>query len=367
MAFPDIIKLFTREGRKFYFFLAKTAGYWPRNTDLFRTAFIHKSAGKRQEGKDCPYNNERLEYLGDAVIETVVSDILYHKYPDADEGFMSHLRSNMVCRARLNSISFSLGLDRYVVLASRKDMEHSHISGDVLEAFVAAIYLDGGMRRAFKFIEKAIANPARIEEALHESSQTNYKSMLVNLGEQNAVEVIFETRRTDNARRTDEEALNFVCDIRMADTVAGQGFGRSKKQAEQRAAEVVYKSIKSGETDLQRIKAGCDKKEDSAEGAVEKDIAQETADEPTIPSQHSEVGVTEILDCLANETTINFAEKALAWEEDGNQDRSPYPSHFKDYAKMTKEETRKEEIGATAAPANLQPTWQAGFSTRPLH
>lgn len=342
--------------------MARTTGYWPQNTDLFRTAFIHKSAGKKQEGKDCPYNNERLEYLGDAVIETVVSDILYHKYPDADEGFMSHLRSNMVCRARLNSISFDLGLDKYVVLASRKDMEHSHISGDVLEAFVAAIYLDGGMRRAFKFIKKAIANPARIEEALHESSQTNYKSMLVNLGEQNAVEVIFETRRTDNARRTDEEAMNFVCDIRMADTVAGQGFGRSKKQAEQRAAEVVYKNIKSGEIDLQKIKAGCDGKETSAE----KVMTPETADEPTLPSQQSEVGVAEILDSIANEA-VNFAEKALAWEEDGDQGRTHYPSHFKEYAKVTKEEIRKEGIGAADTPGNLQPTWQAGFSTRPLH
>lgn len=342
--------------------MAKTAGYWPQNTDLFRTAFIHKSAGKRQEGKDSPYNNERLEYLGDAVIETVVSDILYHKYPDADEGFMSHLRSNMVCRARLNSISFDLGLDKYVVLASRKDMEHSHISGDVLEAFVAAIYLDGGMRRAFKFIERAIANPARIDEALHESSQTNYKSMLVNLGEQNAVEVIFETRRTDNARRTDEEAMNFVCDIRMADTVAGQGFGRSKKQAEQRAAEVVYKNIKSGEIDLQKIKAGCDGKETPEENV----ITPGTADEPTLPSQQSEVGVAEILDSLANEA-VSFAEKALAWEEDGAQGCTPYPSHFKEYAKVTKEEIRKEEIGTADTSGNLQPTWQAGFSTRPLH
>lgn len=366
MGFPDIIKLFTREGRKFYFFLAKTTGYWPQNTDLFRTAFIHKSAGKRQEGKDCPYNNERLEYLGDAVIETVVSDILYHKFPDADEGFMSHLRSNMVCRARLNSISFDLGLDKYVVLASRKDMEHSHISGDVLEAFVAAIYLDGGMRRAFKFIESTIANPTRIKEALHESSQTNYKSMLVNLGEQNAVEVIFETRRTDNARRTDEEALNFVCDIRMADTVAGQGFGRSKKQAEQRAAEVVYKSIKSGEIDLQKIKDGSNCKEDSAECAAENEITPETADKRTDPSQHSEVPVAEILDSLANET-INFAEKALAWEEDGDKGCTPYLSYFKEYAVTANEDALKEEIGQRGIDDNLQPTWQAGFSTRPLH
>ena len=346
--------------------MAKTAGYWPRNTDIFRTAFIHKSAGKKQEGKDCPYNNERLEYLGDAVIETVVSDILYHKYPDADEGFMSHIRSNMVCRARLNSISFALGLDKYVVLASRKDMEHSHISGDVLEAFVAAIYLDGGIRRAFKFIERAIANPERIEEALHESGQTNYKSMLVNLGEQNAVEVIFETRRTDNARRTDEEAMNFVCDIHMSGSVAGQGFGRSKKQAEQRAAEAVYKGIKSGEIDLQKIKAGSDKKETATECAAENEPASGTATKPNSICRNPEVSIAEILDGLANET-ISFAEKAYAWRTDGEQGITSFPSRLREYAKIKDEGASDEEARLMAALSNRQPAWTAGLSTRPLH
>lgn len=344
--------------------MARTAGYWPRNTDLFRTAFIHKSAGKKQEGKDCPYNNERLEYLGDAVIETVVSDILYHKYPDADEGFMSHIRSNMVCRARLNSISFDLGLDKYVVMASRKDMEHSHISGDVLEAFVAAIYLDGGIRRAFKFIERAIANPARIEEALHDSRQTNYKSMLVNLGEQNAVEVIFETRRTDNAQRTDEEAMNFVCDIHMADTVAGQGFGRSKKQAEQRAAEIVYNEIKSGAIDLQDLKSACGKNGTAAECAAENSHEPRSAAKPVVNRKLPEVSVAEILDGLANET-ISFAEKASAWRKGVGQGDTLFPSRFKEYVRVTNEDALKEKIAQTATPGDLQPTWQTGFCTRP--
>lgn len=354
MGLPDIIKLFTRKGRKFYFFLVKTAGYWPHNTDIFHTAFVHKSAGKKIVGKDCPYNNERLEYLGDAVIETVVSDILYHKYPTADEGFMSHIRSNMVCRARLNSVSFALGLDKYVVMASRRDMENSHISGDVLEAFVAAIYLDGGMRRAFKFVERTIANPARIEEALHDTTQTNYKSMLVNLGEQNDVEVIFSTRRTENARRVDDEALNFYCEVTIADFAVGQGLGRSKKQAEQRAAEIVCKGIESGKIDLARLKDGTFATEPATADATAEPETSTTINETHpdhVSDQPTEVDVAELLDEMPRQEATLMAEKAAQWTEGENQELS-LKSHFKEFAEES-EKAQKEAVPVEEQPANI--------------
>lgn len=329
------MELFTREGRKFYFFLAKTAGYWPHSVKTFRTAFIHKSAGKKKQGGDQPDNNERLEYLGDAVIETVVSDILYHKYPDADEGFLSHIRSNMVCRARLNAVSFALGLDKYVVIASRKDMENSHISGDILEAFVAAIYLDGGMRRAFKFVERAIANPDRIDEALHDSTQTNYKSMLVNLGEQNAVEILFETRRTDTARRIDDEALNFTCEIKIADTTVAHGQGRSKKMAEQRAAEIVCNGIETGEIDLQQLKHKAPEEEsaETGEEAAQTEIAARP--QPSTPA--ADIDVQSVIEQSAEPANMAtaLAERAAHW---GREIPADYPSRFKEYAEALEAE-----------------------------
>ena len=264
---PDIIKLFSREGRKFYFFLARTTGYWPKSTAPFRTAFTHKSAADKHAPQGQDADNERLEYLGDAIIEAVVSDVLYHRFPEGDEGFLSHTRSNMVCRARLNKISFELGLDKYITMASRKDLAISHISGDVLEAFVAAIYLDGGMKRASSFIKRVIANPSRIDEALHDSTQANYKSMLVNLGEQHGVEVIFDTRKATERRMSEDgEEINFTSEVLLANTLAGQGFGRSKKMAEQHAAEIVCKSLEDGTMSLDELKL-------KAEGhkAVEKD------------------------------------------------------------------------------------------------
>ncbi len=254
--FQDIIKLFSRKGRKFYFFLVKTIGYWPRSTEHFSKAFVHRSVSPSAHLAEAEVNNERLEYLGDAVIETIVSDILYHKFPSADEGFLSHLRSNMVCRARLNTISFELGLDEYIVMSSRKDLAVSHIPGDVLEAFVAAIYLDGGMKKAFRFVEKAIANPKRIAEAQNDSNKANYKSDLVCLGEQLDVEVIFETRKATGNLGRDEDGfvLCFVSEIKVQDFVIGVGYGRSKKSAEQMAAGKVLAAVKSGDLDLSNVR-----------------------------------------------------------------------------------------------------------------
>ncbi len=277
--FQDIIKLFSRKGRKFYFFLARTIGYWPRSTEHFSKAFVHRSVSPSGHLAETEANNERLEYLGDAVIETIVSDILYHKFPSADEGFLSHLRSNMVCRARLNTISFELGLDEYIVMSSRKDLAVSHIPGDVLEAFVAAIYLDGGMKRAFKFVERAIANPKRIAEAQKDSDKANFKSDLVCLGEQLDVEVIFETRKATGNLGRDEDGfvLCFMSEVKIQGFVVGVGYGRSKKAAEQMAAEKVLVAVKSGELELSNARAYSILK--SVEAELDSELAAEESAE----------------------------------------------------------------------------------------
>ncbi len=243
----DIIKLFSRKGRKFYFFISNVAGYYPHSTAHFSKAFTHRSAGAHtNNGKEDP-DNERLEFLGDAVIEALVSEALYHRFPAANEGTMSQLRANMVCRARLNEISFSLNLDKYIRLSSRKDLQISHIPGDVLEAFVAAVYLDGGIKHARNFVFRHIANEARIQEALNDTQQTNFKSELVSLGEQNDVEIFFETHRlTEHQLLADGTEANFISEIKLANTLVGQGIGRSKKQAEQAASKEVLQNIQNG-------------------------------------------------------------------------------------------------------------------------
>ena len=255
IGFNDIIKLFSREGRKFYFFIVRTAGYWPHNSNIFRSAFIHRSLNSKARLGIKGYahlpevDNERLEYLGDAVIEAVVSDILYHRFPKADEGFMSRIRSNMVCRARLNEVAFSLGLDKHIQLNSRKELKVSHIPGDAVEAFVAAIYLDGGYAKAFKFVKRHIASQQRIDEALSDAKVVNYKSDLLSLGEQIGLNFYFETLRDLSEPKTPL----FVSHLRVADMVVAEGKAGSKKAAEQAAAQLAFDDINSGKLDTQAL------------------------------------------------------------------------------------------------------------------
>lgn len=329
MGIPDIIKLFSRKGRKFYFFCAKTAGYWPHSTDTFEVAFVHRSVSQKRSTLKGDADNERLEYLGDAVIETVVSDILYHKYPEADEGFMSRVRSNMVCRARLNSLSFALGLDEFIVMNSRKDLAKSHISGDVLEAFVAAIYLDGGWKRAFNFVKRTIATTELIESAIHSSEQTNYKSMLVNYGEQNSVEVIFETRRLTSplpegvvieGEEGDMKDINFVSDVIVANVIIGTGYGRSKKAAEQMAAGIVYKAIEKGELDIIELKKTghlpTEEKPDETDNDTEFQGTKKATDNDKIAEDGEPYmdKVMRLIEENAPEAHLLMAEKADKWK-----------------------------------------------------
>lgn len=255
MGISELIKLFSRKGRKFYFFIWKTAGYMPASLDLFELAFVHKSVAATRPSTEHAQNNERLEYLGDAVLEAVVSDILFRRFPDKQEGFLSKLRSNLVCRARLNAISLELGLANHVLMTSRKDLAVSHIPGDALEAFVAAIYLDGGLQKVKRFASRHIANDKRVAEALCEMNQDNYKSRLVNLGAQSGVEVFFDTHRAPDDNNHD---VNFVAEVRLADVVVGRGSGRSKKLAEQMAAQMVLEGIRLGEIEIKDNRAAQD-------------------------------------------------------------------------------------------------------------
>ncbi|MBQ2394165.1 MAG: ribonuclease III, partial [Alistipes sp.] len=117
-------------------------GFIPNNIELYKLALIHKSASQSIGGHHI--NNERLEFLGDAVIESVTSDYLYIEFPDKNEGFMTQLRAKIVSRQSLNDIARKIGLDKYVVYNSGGNFTQKHIYGDAFEAMMGAVYLDQG-------------------------------------------------------------------------------------------------------------------------------------------------------------------------------------------------------------------------------
>ncbi len=233
----DIIKLFFREERKFYFFICRTAGFLPSNINLFREAFVHKSVMRKCKGR--PFHNERLEYLGDAVLDLLVADILYRKYPDMDEGSMSKIRSELVSRHSLNTIALQLGIGEYLRYSGGIQADKTHLPGDALEAFVAAIYIDRGLKKAKSFTKKYIANDALIDATI--VANTDYKSLLLQWSQKQRRVIRFEV---EEKYRTSGGEYNFSCCVLDSENEQlGTGHGKTKKLAEQSAAKQAYENI----------------------------------------------------------------------------------------------------------------------------
>ncbi len=152
-------------------------GFIPNNIELYKLALIHKSASLvLEDGR--PINNERLEFLGDAVIEAVTSDYLFIEYPDRDEGFLTQLRSKIVSRQSLNELAVKIGLDRHVISNASTSITQKHIYGDAFEAMMGAIYLDQGYEFTNRLLINRIYFQALNLDELTES-ETDFKSRLI--------------------------------------------------------------------------------------------------------------------------------------------------------------------------------------------
>ena len=184
--------------KEFYRAIDGLFGFVPHNIELYKLALIHKSASLvLEDGRQI--NNERLEYLGDAVIEAVTSDYLYIEFPDRDEGFMTKLRSKIVSRQSLNAIARQIGLDRYVILdGSSNTLAQKHIFGDAFEAMMGAIYLDQG----YNFVNRLLINRLFREHLSLEElteSENDFKSRLIEWCQKNHHTIRFRTTRQENS------------------------------------------------------------------------------------------------------------------------------------------------------------------------
>lgn len=235
-----MVKLFSRKGREFYLFLYHSVGYWPSNVSLFELAFVHRSVQRdTHKTSEIEYiHNERLEYLGDGILGALVAEILYKNYPTLDEGKLTKIRSVLVSRKSLNALSLQLGFDKYIVSnSSNDDMKKSHIPGDVFEAFVAAVYLDGGFKRARSFVRKTVATDESISRALFVGDERiNYKSKIIEWGQKRHSEIIFDTHYVNG---NDGE---FVSYLKVDGVVLAEGRGMQKKVAEQEASRIALDS-----------------------------------------------------------------------------------------------------------------------------
>lgn len=223
--------------KAFYRQIDDLFGFIPHNIELYKLALIHKSASLvLEDGRQI--NNERLEYLGDAVIETVTSDYLYIEFPEQDEGFLTQLRSKIVSRQSLNALATRIGLDRLLISNSGTTLAQKHIYGDAFEAMMGAIYLDQG----YNFVNRLLINEVfchhlNIDDLTE--SETDFKSRLIEWCQKNHHTIHFRT----GIRNTNGGRMAFGATILIDGIEAGHGTGESKKEAEQNAAYLMSRSL----------------------------------------------------------------------------------------------------------------------------
>ena len=238
----DKIRLLFHKDRESYFCFYKILGFFPRNIRFYEQALLHKSTSIRSE-KGRPLNNERLEFLGDAILDAIVGDIVYKHFEGRREGFLTNTRSKIVQRETLNKLAVEIGLDKLVKYSTRSSSHNSYMYGNAFEAFIGAIYLDQGYERCKQFMEKKILKNYIDLDKLSRK-EVNFKSKLIEWSQKTKMEVSFEL--IEQFLDQDYNPM-FHTEVRIEGLSAGTGTGYSKKESQQNAAQMALKKIKSDE------------------------------------------------------------------------------------------------------------------------
>lgn len=229
------IKLLLSPKKKFYRAIKKITGFCPAHINFYELAVVHRSASiPGPDGETV--NNERLEYLGDAILGAVIADFLYRKFPDENEGFLTQMRSKIVNGAKLAELSRRIGLAKLIISNTSNSRNVRNIYGDAFEALIGAIYLDKGYKATRRFVIKRLLSDY-IDLRKLKNIDNNYKSKLIEWGQKYKREVEFDTQLES------ENSKIFVAKVIIEKQAYGSGIGRSKKEAEQRAAKATLMEV----------------------------------------------------------------------------------------------------------------------------
>jgi len=221
--------------------LQEQLGFTFQNEKLLIKAFTHSSYVNEHRKK--PYeDNERLEFLGDAVLELTVSEFLYKKFPIMSEGQLTKMRAAIVCEPSLVAFANDLSFGEFVLLGKGEELTGGRarpaLLADVFEAFIGALYLDQGIEQVFVFLEKTVY--PKINEGAF-SHVMDYKSQLQELVQRDGHGVIEYQVLQEKGPAHNRE---FVSRVALNGEELGVGHGRSKKEAEQRAAQIALDKLK---------------------------------------------------------------------------------------------------------------------------
>lgn len=242
------IRLLFLKDKEPYLQLKKITGFYPNDITIYRIAMKHKSLGYNGRTH---VNNERLEFLGDAVLGSVVASILYKKYPKQQEGFLTTLRSKLVRRDMLNKLADQIGLSDFINYSGRKTSAHnSYMNGNAFEAFIGAIYLDQGYRQTEHFIRDVVFKKhVNIDKVA--TTEENYKSKLIEWCQKN--QLVCEFELVSEKTMFDNNTTRFTSRVTIENVYCGSGEGFSKKESHQEAARQAYIHIKRDKKFMQSL------------------------------------------------------------------------------------------------------------------
>lgn len=227
-----------KESPEFYAFFKNVLGFTPRRTELFHTAFIHRSVSSVTEGHRI--NNERLEYLGDAVLGTVVAEYLYKKYPLKGEGFLTEMRSKIVSRKSLGQLAVKIGMMELIEHQRGGEGAFKSMGGDALEALIGAVYIEKGYRFTRRIIiRKLLCTYIDVDTVAQ--TEWNFKSKLIDWGQKNHKKVTFEIVRS--VVRGQSGRREYECRVNIDGQPQQSAVEYTIKAAEQLAAEKTYKTL----------------------------------------------------------------------------------------------------------------------------
>lgn len=214
-------------------------GFTPGHLPYYQLALMHRS-----KLEEIAQNNERLEFLGDAILGSVIADYLFKKYPYQSEGYLTEMRSRLVRRETLNNVALRMGLQKIVQYNQNdKGLSRSHIFGNALEALIGAVYLDKGFHKTKSFILNQMLKPY-VDIDIVESRDTNYKNKLLSWSQKNNHVLSFDqlNEASEGTRKI------FTIGIRLNGEIIAEGSGYNKKEAGQVAAQNAIEKLGISDT-----------------------------------------------------------------------------------------------------------------------
>lgn len=234
-----IVKPQNKEDENFYYELKELLNFKPIKLSLYKKAFTHRSL-KLVDSKGNPVNYERLEFLGDAILGTVIASYLYKKVPDGDEGYLTQMRSKIVSREHLNDLGKDLDLIKFVKSNISKEHVSNNIHGNIFEALIGAIYLDRGFNYCHQFIYEQVIMPYVDIERL-EGKISSYKGFVIEWCQKQKKKYKFESYEDSG----NQNKKHFSVRVSIDGNIIAKGRATSKKKAEEIAAKRVYYAMQS--------------------------------------------------------------------------------------------------------------------------